>query len=333
MPCLPLPAPARTRRLLTAATLALSLSTPGSGAQQGLETLPLWPTEAAEVGASPADLLVFEAAPATAVGTAVLVLPGGGYAELALDHEGAQVAAWLNSIGIDAYVLRYRVAPHVHPAPFDDARRALRLLRATAASRGFASHRIGVVGFSAGGHLASMLATRFDLGLRASTDPVDRSSSRPDFAILVYPVITLTGPAAHAGSYKALLGHPEPPPSTRRELSTHESVPPTAPPVFLVHTGEDEAVPAENSLLFFEALRRFDVPAELHVFAEGDHGAGLGRYQPGMAQWPALCADWMRRLGVLGPPAAQPPTDAGGPSDTVPTPAEETDTTQGGESR
>jgi acetyl esterase/lipase len=263
----------------------------------------LWPEGApGAVGNEAVDrpkITVYRAPAETATGTAVVVCPGGGYVVLAADHEGKQVAEWLNSLGVSAFVLQYRLGPRYHhPAPLQDAQRALRMVRSGAAEWGVDPARIGILGFSAGGHLASTAATHFDDGNPEADDPVARESSRPAFAVLCYPVITLEGPFAHVGSRTALLGD-SPDPALVEALSNERHVTSRTPPTFLFHTADDASVPVENSLLFFSALRKAGVAAELHVFAHGRHGVGLAPDDPSLSQWPGLCAQWMRGLGLL----------------------------------
>ena len=254
------------------------------------------------LGTEPADkpkLTVYLAPASIATGAAVLVCPGGGYVNLASDHEGKQIAEWLNSLGVSAFVLQYRVGPRYHhPVPLQDAKRAMRMIRSRAKAWGVDTNRIGVLGFSAGGHLASTLATHFDDGLAGAADPIDRESSRPDFAVLCYAVISLRDPAAHAGSRWHLLGD-FPSPVLVDSLSNERQVTSRTPPTFLWHTADDGAVPVENSLQFFSALRAAGVPAELHVFPHGRHGLGLAKGDPSVSQWPQLCARWMDGLGML----------------------------------
>lgn len=235
--------------------------------------------------------------PATAHGrAAVVVCPGGGYGRLAADHEGKQVAEWLNSLGVSAFVLQYRLGPRYrHPAPLQDAQRAIRLVRERAAAWSIDPRRVGILGFSAGGHLASTAATRFNDGRPEAEDAVERQGSRPDFAILAYPVISLADPLAHAGSRSNLLGD-TPDPALVAALSNERQVTATTPPTFLFHTADDGTVPVGNSLAFFEALRRASVPAELHVFTHGRHGVGLAPDDPALSQWPRLCEAWLRPL-------------------------------------
>jgi len=267
------------------------------------QILLLWPAGApGAIGEEDADkptLSVYLPPAGQAVPTGVVVCPGGGYATLAMDHEGRQVAAWLNSLGVAAFVLKYRHAPRYrHPAPLQDAQRALRLVRSRASQFGVAPDRIGIWGFSAGGHLASTAATHFDGGDPAASDPVERAGCRPDFLILAYPVISLSTEYVHKGSLRNLLGD-NPDPALRENLSNEKQVTPQTPPTFLFHTTEDKGVPVENSLLFYLALRKAGVPAELHVYERGRHGVGLASGDPVLSSWPARLADWLRVRGLL----------------------------------
>jgi acetyl esterase/lipase len=242
-----------------------------------------------------------------ATGAAVVICPGGGYGFLAMDHEGHQVARWVNSLGVAGIILQYRIAPRYHhPAPLQDAQRALRFTRAHAKQWGIDPHRVGILGFSAGGHLASTAATHFDDGKPDAPDPIDRLGCRPDFAVLVYPVITLTRPYAHLGSRDNLLGSRKGDARLVESLSNERQVTKATPPTFLAHTSEDTAVPPENSVLFYLALHKAGVPAELHVFQQGAHGLGLGPKRLPFSRWPALCADWMRQNHFLDRAAPAP---------------------------
>jgi acetyl esterase/lipase len=232
-------------------------------------------------------------------GTAVVICPGGGYAHLAADYEGREPAEWLARRGVAAFVLRYRLAPRYrHPAPLQDVQRAIRTVRARAGEWGVRPDRVGVWGFSAGGHLASTAATHFDDGNPDAKDPVERQGCRPDFAILCYPVITLLPPYAHEGSRKNLLGK-EPDPKLVESLCNDRQVTSRTPPTFLFHTSADTAVPPENSVLFYLALRKAKVPAEMHVYEHGRHGVGLAAKDPVLSSWPGRLEDWMRRQGLL----------------------------------
>lgn len=248
--------------------------------------------------------LTIHMAPADkATGCGIVVCPGGGYGGLAVDHEGKQVAAWLNGHGIDAYVLRYRHAPRYrHPAPLQDALRAIRMVRSNPAYGGKNPDRIGILGFSAGGHLASTAGTQFEEGKPDAADLIERASSRPDFMVLVYPVITMTAKHQHAGSRKNLLGKDSEDPKLMEEMSSEKRVTARTPPTFLIHTTEDKGVPPENSIDFYLALRAAKVPAEMHIYEKGNHGFGLANGRPGPSSWPDRCIDWLRGRGFLPKP-------------------------------
>ena len=232
-------------------------------------------------------------------GTAVVVCPGGGYAHLAMDHEGDQIARWLNSIGVSAFVLKYRLAPRYHhPAMITDAQRAIRWVRQNAVQYRILPERVGIWGFSAGGHLASSAGTHFDSGNSQASDPIDRLSSRPDFLILSYPVISFTTPYTHKGSMNNLLG-PNPDPKLVQFFSNELQVTAQTPPTFLFHTSGDTTVPPENSVLFYMALRKAGVPAEMHIYERGPHGVGLGPLDEPLSTWPARLSDWLRVRGLL----------------------------------
>ncbi len=232
-------------------------------------------------------------------GTAVVVCPGGGYRGLAFEKEGTDIAKWLNSLGISAFVLKYRLGPkYHHPAMIHDAQRAIRIVRSRAAELHIQPDRIGIWGFSAGGHLASTAATHFDSGDPNAADPIDRAGSRPDFAILSYPVISMNSEFVHKGSRTNLLGA-EPDPKLADDLSNDERVTAQTPPTFLFHTTADATVPVENSVRFYMALRKAGVPAELHIFQNGPHGVGLASTDATLSAWPALLANWLRERGLL----------------------------------
>jgi acetyl esterase/lipase len=231
-------------------------------------------------------------------GAAIIVLPGGGYGHLS-DREGPPVAEWLNTLGITAFVLKYRLGPRYHhPAPLQDAQRAIRTVRARAKDWGLDPQRIGILGFSAGGHLAATAGTHFASGRSDAPDPIERVSSRPDLMILIYPVITMRE-LTHQGSKENLLG-PQPSPELVTLLSNEEQVTKETPPTFLVHTMTDPAVPVENSMMFAAALRKASVPFEFHLYERGPHGFALGDKDPILATWPARCADWLRLHGFTG---------------------------------
>jgi acetyl esterase/lipase len=223
----------------------------------------------------------------------VVVLPGGGYMKRA-DHEGEPVAKWLNSLGISAFVLHYRVAPYQHPSPLLDVQRAIRTIRFKANDWGIDPKRIGVLGFSAGGHLAATAGTHFDEGNLHATDPVERESSRPDLLVLCYPVITFQGPYRHQGSIDYLLGD-QPTEADLETLSNEKQVTELTPPTFLWHTADDASVHVENSFLFARALREKEIPFELHVFEQGRHGLGLANEEDQVRDWQSQCARWLKK--------------------------------------
>lgn len=232
-------------------------------------------------------------------GAAVVVCPGGGYGGLANDHEGKQVAEWLNKKGVAAFVLKYRLGPRYHhPAPLQDAQRAMRTVRARAKEWNVDPKRVGIWGFSAGGHLASTAGTHFDDGMEGAKDAIDRVSCRPDFMILAYPVITLEPPYTHGGSRKNLLGD-SPDPKLVESLCNQKQVTARTPPTFLFHTAEDKAVPIQNSEMFHDALKKAGVPCELVTYEKGVHGVGLAQKDPILSKWPDRLADWLEKQGVL----------------------------------
>jgi acetyl esterase/lipase len=267
------------------------------------QVIPLWTGQApGALGNADADIpaLTVYLPRTVAAGTpAVVICPGGSYLRLAANHEGRQVASYLNSVGIAAFVLRYRLGPtYHHPIELGDAQRAIRFVRAHAAEWRLDPSRIGIVGFSAGGHLAMSASTHFDGGNASAADVVDRAGSRPDFAVLGYPVISMTAPWTHAGSRTNLLGeHPDP--DVARDLSGENAVTAATPPTFLFQTTEDTVVPAENSVHYYLALRKAGVPAELHVFEKGPHGVGLGNDNPALSEWSKLLANWLRVRGIV----------------------------------
>jgi len=234
-----------------------------------------------------------------ATGTAVIVCPGGAYVHLATDKEGEQVAAWLNSLGVTAFVLKYRLGPRYHhPIELGDAQRAIRTVRYEAAEWHIDPARIGIMGFSAGGHLASTAGTHYDAGKPGAADPIDRVSSKPDFLVLCYAVITMHDPYVHAGSRMNLLGN-SPDAALLDSLSNETQVNAQTPPTFLFHTANDQSVPVENSIQFFLALRKAGVPAEMHIYENGPHGVGLAPTDATLSSWPARLEAWLRGRGLL----------------------------------
>ncbi|MBN2293136.1 MAG: alpha/beta hydrolase [Pirellulales bacterium] len=237
---------------------------------------------------------------AKANGAAVVICPGGGYGNLAVDHEGKQIASWLNSMGVAGFILEYRHRRrgYGHPAPLQDAQRAIRTVRARAKEFKIDPKRIGIMGFSAGGHLASSAGTHFDAGDPNATDLIQRVSCRPDFMILCYPVIAFDEPYTHRGSQYNLLGK-DADPALVKKMSSEKQVTKDTPPTFLFHTDEDKGVPAENSVMFYLALRRAGVPAELHIYRRGPHGIGLNRQPGATATWPKRAEEWMKEMGFF----------------------------------
>jgi len=267
------------------------------------KTMPLWdgkaPGAEGEADEDRPTLTFYPPSQSQSPTTAVIVMPGGSYGWLATNHEGRQVANWLNAMGITAFVLKYRLGPkYHHPVELGDAQRAIRLVRTRAKEFGVAPNKIGVLGFSAGGHLASTTITLFDGGNARATDPVDRASSRPDFAVLAYPVISLTADYTHRLSRKNLLGE-NPPSQLAKQLSSELQATSETPPTFLFSSNSDTVVPPENSVAVYLALRKAGVPAELHIFEKAEHGVGLGLNEPGIGQWGTLLIEWLRGRKLL----------------------------------
>ena len=263
----------------------------------------LWPAGApGAVGDADEDkptLTVFLPAGVNATKTGVVVAPGGGYQHLAMEKEGYAIAEWLNARGVAAFVLKYRLGPkYHHPVEIWDAQRAIRMVRAHAAEYGIAADRVGMWGFSAGGHLTATAGTQFDAGMADSTDVVERQGSRPDFLVLAYPVVTMMEPYVHHGSLNNLLGD-DPDPALVRSLSAETRVTSQTPPTFLFSTTDDKTVPVANSVMFYEALVKAGVSAEMHIFQWGVHGVGLAAADPSLSVWPDLVAKWMRERGYM----------------------------------
>lgn len=271
-----------------------------------VETVPsvlLWPNGApGALGNDDGDQPSFTVhlpEPEKATGSAVVIFPGGAYCNLSVDHEGRQVADWLNARGVAAFVLQYRLGPRYHhPIELGDAQRAIRTVRANAAQWGIDPQRIGVCGFSAGGHLASTAGTHYDAGNSAADDPTEQVSCRPDFMILCYPVITMTDAYTHEDTRKFLLGE-NPPAELIEYLSNEKQITTDTPPTFFFHTGDDPAVPVENSVMFYLALRKAGVRAEMHIYEHGPHGIGLCLNDPVLGNWSDDLAVWLRGLGIL----------------------------------
>ena len=238
-------------------------------------------------------LTVYAPAPGQANGTAVVCAPGGGYVRVAAGANGGEITRWLNTLGITVFVLKYRNVEYGHPAPLRDALRAVRMVRLRAPEWGLKPGRIGMLGGSAGGHLAATLLTKWDEGNPASPDAVEHQSSRPDLGVLCYPVISM-GKSTHSGSRGNLLG-PNPSPELMHDLSAELHVTSDTPPCFVWHTYDDGCVPVAHALLFANALHAAKVPFELHIYQDGDHGLGMKDDHP----WPAPCLAWLKnRLKV-----------------------------------
>ncbi|WP_342155695.1 alpha/beta hydrolase [Joostella sp. CR20] len=230
-------------------------------------------------------------------GRSVIILPGGGYQRLAYDWEGTEIAQWFNSKGVTAFVLKYRLPVgsgviNKTEVPLQDAIRAVQIIRKNATEWGLNSDEIGVMGFSAGGHLASTLGTHFNTDTKIPNDPYKTISARPDFLILMYPVVTMNERYTHMGSRISLLGE-NPSEALVKEYSNELQVTPQTPPTFIVHSADDGAVPVENSLDFYRALKENKVPAEMHLYPIGGHGFGLGLEHPHLKTWPDRLAEWL----------------------------------------
>jgi acetyl esterase/lipase len=235
-----------------------------------------------------------------ATGQAVVIFPGGGYSILAYDWEGTDFAKWLNSQGIAGIVVKYRLpksASLTDPkeVPLMDAQRAIRLVRQNASGWNIDPTKVGIMGFSAGGHLASTLSTQYSHTVDRTMDAVDALSARPDFSILVYPVITFVNPAIHSGSMKALLGENQTE-ELKKRFSAELNVTEETPVTFLVHAGDDTGVPVENSLLYYAALRAKGVSTSLHVYPKGGHGFAFGMGKGPVENWRDVLLDWMKAL-------------------------------------
>ncbi len=250
------------------------------------------------------EMTVYLPAKKTATGQAVIICPGGGYSYLSYNWEGTDPAGYFVAKGIAAIILKYRlpnsksnITPHL--SPLMDAKRAMRIVRANAPKWNIKKNAIGIMGFSAGGHLASTLGTHFDSGEATATDSIERQSSRPDFMVLVYPVISMSKPIMHEGSRNNLIGA-NPDSSLAKLYSNELHVTKETPPTFLVHTTDDKAVPVENSLLFYQALKDNNVPAEMHVYPTGGHGFGMGLGKGYLDTWMDRCVDWLKGLNKRG---------------------------------
>lgn len=292
--------------------ILLSLFTPMAFSAHE-RVIPLWPEGVPGAKSIPAEVVESDGrishvseptltviAPAIdrANGTAVIVCPGGGYRFLSFAREGTQYANWLSHHGITAFILKSRLDDYGHPAPLQDVLRAIRLVRSRADEFGINPNRIGVIGSSAGGHLAASAGTLFDDPAGRTGAKLDAVSGRPDFLMLLYPVITLEEPGVHQGSRDALLG-PNATAEQRAAFSLENRVTSQTPPTLLIHTQADTAVPVRNSLVFFEALTRAGVPAEMYLFERGAHGMGMNLGNGTASDWPQRAAEWLRNRGLL----------------------------------
>ena len=285
-------------RLLSPVLLVTLFPLPSLAAEPKTELL--WPAGAPGAKGTEAKdkptLIIY--LPEKPSGGAVVVCPGGGYQHLAMDHEGHQIARWLNENGIAAFICDYRQRGkgYGHPAPLEDAQRAIRTVRSRAKEFGVDPAKIGILGFSAGGHLTSSAVTHFGKGKVDSKDPIDQVSCRPDFGVLCYPVIAFNEKFTHVGSQNNLLGK-DASEDLIKSMSSEKQVTSETPPCFLWHTYEDTGVPPENSVVFYLACIKNKVPAELHVYEKGRHGVGLGKGIAGTENWPTECIAWMKNHG------------------------------------
>ena len=291
-------------QVAAAPVVAAAPSTTSAVSQGGAgKTMLLWPAGApgaqGDEDVDKPSLTVFLPLVANATKTGVVVAPGGSYTHLAMEKEGFAFARWLNERGVAAFVLQYRLGPKYHyPVELEDAQRAIRMVRAHATEWGVATDHVGMWGSSAGGHLAATAGTKFDLGKADARDVVERQGSRPDFLVLSYPVITFHEPDLHRGSLKNLLGD-TPDPVLVGSLSAETQVTKETPPTFLFATTDDKTVPVINSVMFYSALVKAGVPAEMHLFQHGGHGAGLATGNSQLSVWPDLLAKWMRERGYM----------------------------------
>ena len=274
----------------------------------GIQTIRLWPGDAPQAkGKSCEDiptLTIFDPQPGQANGSAIVILPGGAYLNLAANLEGREVADWFTTRGFRAFVLQYRLSSNGYllPVPLLDARRAMQLVRARAEDYHIDPNRIGIIGFSAGGHLAALESVQSVPGNPNADDPIDRVSSRPDFLVLGYPWIGAISPDTSHLSYCKLFNVMDRCEALLKAYSPDLFVTKDTPPTFWYHTTDDETVPVEQGLRFFEAEVKAGVPVEAHIFMHGHHGSGLGMGDPSLDQWPVLLETWLRGLGMMPAP-------------------------------
>jgi acetyl esterase/lipase len=274
----------------------------------GISTMQLWPSGAPEVaGTDPADLptlTVFVPQPGKSTGAAVVVAPGGAYLRLASNLEGRQVADWFTARGVTAFVLKYRLgAKYLYPIPLLDAQRAIRVVRSMATKYGYQPDRVGIIGFSAGGHLAAATGTFFEPGKPDASDPIEQQSSRPDFLVLGYPWLNAMQPSGNYITYCNRI--PSIPAETcklfEQKYTPSLHVSPQTPSTFIYSTSDDHTVPISASVDFYKALIAAGVPAEMHIFRQGTHGSGLGAGSAPLDLWPVLLEAWMRDQGLFTP--------------------------------
>ncbi len=277
----------------------------GASAQDGADEVKLlWkdgaPDAKGDTVLDKPTLTVFLPGQEKATGTGVVIFPGGGYSHLAMGKGGYKVARWFNNLGIAAFVVKYRLGMRYHhPSQLMDGNRAVQMVRKNAQQWDVNPDKVGIMGFSAGGHLASTVGTHFDTGDPDSSDPFKTYSSRPDFMILIYPVITMKKDFTHMGSRMHLLGE-DPDPGLVQKMSNETQVTDQTPPTFLVHTSNDSGVPVKNSVQFYTALRNAGVPAEMHVYEDGPHGFGLAEQYDLLSGWTDLCENWLKHRGLMG---------------------------------
>lgn len=243
---------------------------------------------------------VYPASKEKSNGTAVIICPGGAYAGMAVKHEGSQMAKWLNGLGITAFVLKYRlpddnIMANKSIGPMQDGQRAIRIVRNRAKEWGIDPKKIGIMGFSAGGHLASTLSTHFN---EKVYEPQDTTSARPDFSLLIYPVISMDSGITHLGSRWNLLGE-NPSPELLKHFSNELQVNNQTPPAFLALSIDDDAVPPQNSISYALALKNYKIPCELHMYQSGGHGYGMGKSANTESTWPEACRKWLEMNGLL----------------------------------
>ena len=281
-----------------------------NNAYLGIKTIRLWPGDAPQAKGKTCEdtptLTIFEPQPGHENGSAVVVLPGGGYVNLAGNLEGRQVADWFAAHGFRAFILSYRLSSNGYllPVPLLDAQRAVQTVRARARDYQIAPNRIAIIGFSAGGHLAALASTQFIPGKPEAEDPIERVSSRPDYLVLGYPWIGAISPDTSHLTYCKLFEVMDRCEALRTAYSPDLFVSRDTPPTFIYHTTTDDTVPVEQGLRFYQALLKADVPVEMHIFAKGSHGSGLGKGDPSLDQWPSLLETWLRAQGLLTPDKA-----------------------------